>query len=89
MKHKVVFAAQLRSQPELCRKQGFGGRTIRASAGSRETVDCGQFIMRAVGKQPRGNIGIAMELSQAVRCGTIAAVAQHVGAVTHQQFDHR
>jgi hypothetical protein len=88
MKHKVVFGPQLRSQAGLCRKQGFGGRTIRTSASSRETVDRGQFVMRPVSKQPRSNIDVSMEFSQGVRCGAIAAWAQHVGSIPDQPFDH-
>jgi hypothetical protein len=79
----VVFGPQLRSQPRLCGKQGFSGHTIPASAGSRETVDLGQFVIRPVGKQLSGNVGVPMEFSQGVRCGAIAASAQHVGTVPH------
>ena len=88
MKHKVVLDLQFRSQARLRRKLSFRSRAICASAGSHETVDRGQFVMRAVGKQPRSDICVAMEFRQCVRCGAIAALARDVSTVPYQAFDH-
>ena len=51
-------------------------------------LDRRQFVVRPVSKQPRGNIGVSMEFSQGVRCCAIAALAQYIGTVPHQPFDH-
>ena len=59
----------------MSRQDCVGRRTIGTRARSDESLERRQLVRRAVRKQPRGDLGVAMELRQGVRRGAIGATS--------------
>ena len=66
-----------------------GRRTIAARAGGDEALERRQLVDGAVREQPRGDVGVAVQLGQRVRRGAVRAAARDIGAVLDEPLDHR
>ena len=89
MQHEVVLGTQLRAQARMAAQHRLRGRAIAARAGGDEPLDRRELVFGAVGEQPRRDVVIAVQLRQRVRRAAVGAAAQRIGAVLHEQFDHR
>ena len=89
MEHQVVLGTQLLAQVGLGREHRIGGRAIGARASRDEAIERRELVVRAVREQPRGDVGVAVQLRQRVRRAAVGPPPRHIRAVLDEPLDHR
>ena len=89
MQHEVMLGTKLGAQPGTGGEHRRRGRAVSARASGNEPLERGQFVRRAVGEQPRGDVVIAMKLRERVRRAAVARRRNGSAPCCDEQLDHR